>query len=164
MGSARPAHWARHRGPGSSPGDITRPQQGAGSAAKTEFDARVTGRGRHSCLERGHAVFEINVLNSDVVAIANLRDVLTTARVVAILGLDAGSEGDCLRLDSRERVQPGNALGAFAVLIALQLRSDKLPRFDVGAPQLAMHSARELMGADDVASYSRALGAFLSPG
>jgi aspartyl aminopeptidase len=34
---------------------------------------------------------------------------------------------------------------------------------DVGAAQLAMHSARELMGADDVAAYSAALRAFLSP-
>ncbi|MEJ9080603.1 M18 family aminopeptidase [Gordonia malaquae] len=32
---------------------------------------------------------------------------------------------------------------------------------DVGAPQLAMHSCRELMGADDVAMYSAALAAFL---
>jgi aspartyl aminopeptidase len=39
-----------------------------------------------------------------------------------------------------------------------------IPTVDVGAAQLAMHSARELMGADDVASYSRALQAFLSPG
>ena len=35
---------------------------------------------------------------------------------------------------------------------------------DVGAAQLAMHSARELMGADDVSAYSAALQAFLSPG
>lgn len=34
---------------------------------------------------------------------------------------------------------------------------------DVGAPQLAMHSAREFMGADDVASYAQALTAFLTP-
>ena len=34
---------------------------------------------------------------------------------------------------------------------------------DVGAPQLAMHSARELMGAADVNAYARALAAFLSP-
>jgi len=34
---------------------------------------------------------------------------------------------------------------------------------DVGAPQLAMHSARELMGAADVDLYARALTAFLSP-
>jgi aspartyl aminopeptidase len=34
---------------------------------------------------------------------------------------------------------------------------------DVGAPQLAMHSARELMGADDIATYFAALRAFLSP-
>jgi aspartyl aminopeptidase len=38
-----------------------------------------------------------------------------------------------------------------------------IPTVDVGAPQLAMHSARELMGADDVVAYSLALQAFLSP-
>jgi aspartyl aminopeptidase len=34
---------------------------------------------------------------------------------------------------------------------------------DVGAPQLAMHSARELMGASDVGMYVSALAAFLAP-
>jgi aspartyl aminopeptidase len=34
---------------------------------------------------------------------------------------------------------------------------------DVGAPQLAMHSAREVMAAADVDAYTRALTAFLSP-
>lgn len=34
---------------------------------------------------------------------------------------------------------------------------------DVGAPQLAMHSARELMAAADVDTYARALCAFLAP-
>ena len=38
-----------------------------------------------------------------------------------------------------------------------------IPTVDVGAPQLAMHSAREFMGADDVAAYAAALRAFLSP-
>lgn len=38
-----------------------------------------------------------------------------------------------------------------------------IPTVDVGAPQLAMHSAREVMGADDVAAYSAALATFLSP-
>jgi aspartyl aminopeptidase len=38
-----------------------------------------------------------------------------------------------------------------------------IPTVDVGAPQLAMHSARELMGAHDVAGYAAALQAFLSP-
>jgi aspartyl aminopeptidase len=38
-----------------------------------------------------------------------------------------------------------------------------IPTVDVGAPQLAMHSAREVMGADDVAAYAAALAAFLSP-
>ncbi|AKS32410.1 M18 family aminopeptidase [Mycolicibacterium goodii] len=39
-----------------------------------------------------------------------------------------------------------------------------IPTVDVGAAQLAMHSAREFMGARDVAAYSAALQAFLSPG
>ena len=38
-----------------------------------------------------------------------------------------------------------------------------IPTVDVGAAQLAMHSARELMGAHDVAAYAGALRAFLSP-
>ncbi len=38
-----------------------------------------------------------------------------------------------------------------------------IPTLDVGAPQLAMHSARELMGARDVVSYAAALAAFLAP-
>ncbi|MBU9763223.1 M18 family aminopeptidase [Mycobacterium sp. TNTM28] len=38
-----------------------------------------------------------------------------------------------------------------------------IPTVDVGAAQLAMHSAREFMGAKDVAAYSAALQAFLSP-
>jgi aspartyl aminopeptidase len=38
-----------------------------------------------------------------------------------------------------------------------------IPTVDVGAAQLAMHSAREVMGASDVAAYSAALQAFLSP-
>ncbi len=37
-----------------------------------------------------------------------------------------------------------------------------IPTVDVGAAQLAMHSARELMGASDVGSYAAALKAFLS--
>ncbi len=39
-----------------------------------------------------------------------------------------------------------------------------IPTVDVGAAQLAMHSAREVMGAGDVAAYSAALAAFLAPG
>ena len=38
-----------------------------------------------------------------------------------------------------------------------------IPTVDVGAAQLAMHSAREVMGAHDVAAYSAAMRAFLSP-
>ena len=35
--------------------------------------------------------------------------------------------------------------------------------FDVGAPQLAMHSARELCGAAEPARYAAAMAAFLAP-
>ncbi len=38
-----------------------------------------------------------------------------------------------------------------------------IPTFDVGAPQLAMHSARELCGSADPAHYAAALAAFLAP-
>ncbi|MGH3359703.1 MAG: M18 family aminopeptidase [Nocardioidaceae bacterium] len=38
-----------------------------------------------------------------------------------------------------------------------------LSTVDVGAAQLAMHSAREFMGADDVPAYARSLAAFLAP-
>lgn len=38
-----------------------------------------------------------------------------------------------------------------------------LSTVDVGAPQLAMHSARELMGTADVGMYSASLSAFLTP-
>jgi aspartyl aminopeptidase len=39
-----------------------------------------------------------------------------------------------------------------------------MPVVDIGAPQLAMHSARELMAAADVAMLRDALAAFLRPG
>ena len=35
--------------------------------------------------------------------------------------------------------------------------------FDVGAPQLAMHSARELCGAGEPTRYAAAMAAFLAP-
>jgi aspartyl aminopeptidase len=38
-----------------------------------------------------------------------------------------------------------------------------IPTFDIGAPQLAMHSARELCGAEDPARYAAAMAAFLAP-
>jgi aspartyl aminopeptidase len=38
-----------------------------------------------------------------------------------------------------------------------------VPTFDIGAPQLAMHSARELCGADDPSQYAAAMAAFLAP-
>ena len=38
-----------------------------------------------------------------------------------------------------------------------------IPTFDVGVAQLAMHSARELCGAEDPAHYAAAMAAFLAP-
>jgi aspartyl aminopeptidase len=38
-----------------------------------------------------------------------------------------------------------------------------IPTFDLGAPMLAMHSARELAGAADAVAYAQALAAFLVP-
>ena len=38
-----------------------------------------------------------------------------------------------------------------------------IPTVDIGAPQLAMHSARELCGAADPARYAAAMAAFLAP-
>ena len=39
-----------------------------------------------------------------------------------------------------------------------------IPTVDVGAAQLAMHSARELMGADDVAAYALGIAGVSVPG
>ena len=38
-----------------------------------------------------------------------------------------------------------------------------IPTFDMGAPQLAMHSCRELCGAADPPRYAAAMAAFLAP-
>ena len=38
-----------------------------------------------------------------------------------------------------------------------------VPTVDIGAPQLAMHSCRELCGAEDPARYAAAMAAFLAP-
>ena len=50
-----------------------------------------------------------------------------------------------------------------AVIGPMRAARTGIPTGDVGAPQLAMHSARELMGAADVGSYAAALAAFLAP-
>ena len=62
------------------------------------------------------------------------------------------------------------AISAASAVVARRLTSGPMTSartgiqtVDVGAAQLAMYSARELMGAHDVAAYSAALRAFLSP-
>jgi aspartyl aminopeptidase len=82
----------------------------------------------------------------------------TDGRTAAAFALACQQAGVPLqRYEHRADLPCGSTIGPMA-----SARTG-IPTVDVGAPQLAMHSARELMGAHDVASYAAALGAFLSP-
>ncbi|OCB53623.1 M18 family aminopeptidase [Mycobacterium malmoense] len=78
-----------------------------------------------------------------------------TAAAFALACLQAGV--GLQRYEHRADLPCGSTIGPLA-----SARTG-IPTVDVGAAQLAMHSARELMGAHDVAAYSAAMGAFLSP-
>jgi aspartyl aminopeptidase len=78
-----------------------------------------------------------------------------TAAAFALACQQAGVE--LQRYEHRADLPCGSTIGPLA-----SARTG-IPTVDVGAAQLAMHSARELMGASDVAAYSAALQAFLSP-
>ncbi|BBX94841.1 M18 family aminopeptidase [Mycobacterium lacus] len=78
-----------------------------------------------------------------------------TAAAFALACRQAGVE--LQRYEHRADLPCGSTIGPLAAA------RTGIPTVDVGAPQLAMHSARELMGANDVAAYSAALHAFLSP-
>src|SRR3984957_11573448 len=78
-----------------------------------------------------------------------------TAAAFALACQQAG--GGLQRYEHRADLPCGSTIGPLA-----SARTG-IPTVDVGAAQLAMHSARELMGAHDVAAYSVALQAFLSP-
>jgi len=78
-----------------------------------------------------------------------------TAAAFALACRQAGVE--LQRYEHRADLPCGSTIGPLA-----SARTG-IPTVDVGAAQLAMHSARELMGAHDVAAYSAALQAFLSP-
>ncbi|OBH31028.1 M18 family aminopeptidase [Mycobacterium sp. E342] len=82
----------------------------------------------------------------------------TDGRTAAAFALACAQAGVSLqRYEHRADLPCGSTIGPLA-----SARTG-IPTVDVGAPQLAMHSARELMGAHDVAAYSAAMRAFLSP-
>ncbi len=82
----------------------------------------------------------------------------TDGRTAAAFALACQQAGVALqRYEHRADLPCGSTIGPLA-----SARTG-IPTVDVGAPQLAMHSARELMGAHDVAAYSAAMRAFLAP-
>lgn len=82
----------------------------------------------------------------------------TDGRTAAVFELACRSAGVPLqRYEHRADLPCGSTIGPMTAA------RTGIPTVDVGAPQLAMHSARELMGAADVGSYAAALRAFLSP-
>ncbi|OBK24357.1 M18 family aminopeptidase [Mycobacterium asiaticum] len=82
----------------------------------------------------------------------------TDGRTAAAFALACRQAGVPLqRYEHRADLPCGSTIGPMA-----SARTG-IPTVDVGAAQLAMHSARELMGAHDVCSYAAALEAFLAP-
>ena len=77
-----------------------------------------------------------------------------TAAAFALACQQAGVE--LQRYEHRADLPCGSTIGP------LVSAGTGIPTVDVGAAQLAMHSARELMGSHDVAAFSAALHAFLA--
>lgn len=81
----------------------------------------------------------------------------TDGRTAAAFALACRQAGvDLQRYEHRADLPCGSTIGP------LTSARTGIPTVDVGAAQLAMHSARELMGVHDVAAYSAAMQAFLS--
>ena len=81
----------------------------------------------------------------------------TDSRTAAAFALACRQAGvELQRYEHRADLPCGSTIGPLAAA------RTGIPTVDIGAAQLAMHSARELMGAADVAAYSAALQAFLS--
>jgi aspartyl aminopeptidase len=82
----------------------------------------------------------------------------TDGRTAAAFALACRQAGVGLqRYEHRADLPCGSTIGPLA-----SARTG-IPTVDVGAAQLAMHSAREVRGAHDVAAYSAAMRAFLAP-
>lgn len=82
----------------------------------------------------------------------------TDGRTAAAFALACAQAGVPLqRYEHRADLPCGSTIGPMTAA------RTGIPTVDVGAPQLAMHSAREVMGTDDVAAYAAALEAFLAP-
>lgn len=83
----------------------------------------------------------------------------TDGRTAAAFALACAQAGVPLqRYEHRADLPCGSTIGPMTAA------RTGIPTVDVGAAQLAMHSAREVMGAADVADYSAALQAFLARG
>lgn len=82
----------------------------------------------------------------------------TDGRTAAAFALACAQAGvDLQRYEHRADLPCGSTIGPMSAA------RTGIPTVDVGAAQLAMHSARELMGAHDVGAYAAALQAFLAP-
>lgn len=82
----------------------------------------------------------------------------TDGRTAATFALACHQAGVPLqRYEHRADLPCGSTIGPMSAA------ATGIPTVDVGAPQLAMHSARELMGTRDVSLYAAALTAFLAP-
>jgi len=108
--------------------------------------------------ERHEALHHIAIGGGPVLKVnVNLR-YATDASGAAVFARAAEQAGVPLqRYEHRADLPCGSTIGPLSAA-----RTGMLT-IDVGAPQLAMHSARELMGAADVDTYARALSAFLAP-
>jgi aspartyl aminopeptidase len=82
----------------------------------------------------------------------------TDGRTAAAFALACAQAGVPMqRYEHRADLPCGSTIGPMTAARTV------IPTVDVGAAQLAMHSARELMGATDVHAYAIALQAFLAP-